>query len=112
MQVAVSTTPSVCKAICKDHVLAEGASADEYTTLLSQMGEQALRTRYLQTVALFEGQLLSRVRSLLALLRRRQPWLLWRAAFLAFDTIWLPAKSNDRGFVEIADPLRQHGGQE
>ncbi|MDH4239608.1 MAG: hypothetical protein OEW48_08605 [Phycisphaerae bacterium] len=51
--------------ICDNYVLAKGASADDYTMLLSQIGERAFRRTSLQTVALYEGQLLSRVRSLL-----------------------------------------------
>lgn len=51
--------------ICDNYVLAKGVSADDYTMLLSKIGEQASRRTSLQTVALFEGQLLSRVRSLL-----------------------------------------------
>ena len=51
--------------ICDNYVLAKGASAEDYTMLLSQIGERAFRRTSLQTVALYEGQLLSRVRSLL-----------------------------------------------
>jgi beta-lactamase regulating signal transducer with metallopeptidase domain len=51
--------------ICDNYVLAKGASSDDYTTLLSHIGEQAFRRTSLQTVALYEGQLLPRVRSLL-----------------------------------------------
>ncbi len=51
--------------ICDNYVLADGTSADDYTMLLSRIGEQTFRRNSFQTVALYEGQLLSRVRSLL-----------------------------------------------
>jgi len=51
--------------ICDNYVLANGTSADDYTMLLSRIGEQTFRRASFQTVALYEGQLLSRVRSLL-----------------------------------------------
>jgi len=51
--------------ICDNYVLAKGASTDDYTMLLSHIGEQAFRRSSFQTVALYEGQLLSRVRTLL-----------------------------------------------
>ncbi|NIP23049.1 MAG: M48 family metalloprotease [Phycisphaerae bacterium] len=51
--------------ICDNYVLADGTSADDYTMLLSRIGEQTFRRSSLQTVALYEGQLLSRVRNLL-----------------------------------------------
>jgi hypothetical protein len=66
--------------ICDNYVLAQGASPDDYTTLLFRMVEQALDERRLPKVALFEGQLLARVRSLLNPLRSRQTRLPWRVA--------------------------------
>jgi beta-lactamase regulating signal transducer with metallopeptidase domain len=51
--------------ICDNYVLTKGVSADDYTTLLSHIGEQAFRRLSFQTVALYEGQLLSRIRTLL-----------------------------------------------
>jgi beta-lactamase regulating signal transducer with metallopeptidase domain len=92
--------------ICDNHVLAEGVSADDYTTLLSHLGAQSVHAGYLQTVALFEGQLLSRIRSLLDPSRSRQTKLPWRvaaictvavlAAFLVFGSIRLAAQPSDR----------------
>ena len=92
--------------ICDNHVLAEGVSADDYTTLLSHLGTQAVHTPYLQTVALFEGQLLARIRSLLDPARSRQTKLPWRVAavctvaalagFLVFGSVRLAAQPSDR----------------
>lgn len=91
--------------ICDNHVLAQGASVDDYTGLLGDIGEQALGKRYLQTVALFEGQLLVRIRSLLDPLRGRQTRLPRRvgvactfvvlAGFLVFGSVRLAAKANE-----------------
>jgi ankyrin repeat protein len=96
--------------ICDNHVLAEGISADDYTTLLSQIGEQAVHVRYLQTVALFEGQLLSRIRSLLDPLTNRQTKLSWQisivsavmvlATLLAFGSVRLAAKPSEAAISE------------
>jgi beta-lactamase regulating signal transducer with metallopeptidase domain len=92
--------------ICDNHVLAEGASADDYTTLLSHLGAQSVHASYLQTVALFEGQLLSRIRSLLDPSRNRQTKLPWRVAavctvavlagFLVLGSVRLAAQPSDR----------------
>ena len=92
--------------ICDNHVLAGGVSADDYTTLLSHLGAQSVRAGYLQTVALFEGQLLSRIRSLLDPTRSRQTRLPCRiaalgtivvlAGFLALGSIRLAAQPSDR----------------
>ncbi len=52
--------------ICDNWVLAGGVGVNEYLLLLSDIGERILmKTRHMPTVALFEGGLLSRVRSLL-----------------------------------------------
>ncbi len=52
--------------ICDNWVLAGGVGVDEYLLLLSDIGERILmKTRHIPSVALFEGGLLSRVRSLL-----------------------------------------------
>ena len=96
--------------VCDNHVLAEGISADDYTTLLSQIGEQAVHVRYLQTVALFEGQLLSRIRSLLDPLTNRQTKLSWQISFvsavmvlatlLVFGSVRLAAKPSEAAITE------------
>jgi beta-lactamase regulating signal transducer with metallopeptidase domain/Leucine-rich repeat (LRR) protein len=97
--------------ICDNYVLAKGASADDYTMLLSHIGEQALGRASLQTVALYEGQLLSRVRSLLDPLhsfRTKMPR--WSAitctiavlvGFFAFGSVRLGAKPTPEA---LADP--------
>ncbi|MHC5058878.1 MAG: M56 family metallopeptidase, partial [Planctomycetota bacterium] len=51
--------------ICDNYVLADGASADDYTVLLTQIVEKAMHGDRLGAVALIEGRLLSRVRFLL-----------------------------------------------
>jgi beta-lactamase regulating signal transducer with metallopeptidase domain/tetratricopeptide (TPR) repeat protein len=51
--------------ICDNYVVAQGASATDYTALLAQIVEQGFVRRQLGTVALLEGRLLSRVRFLL-----------------------------------------------
>jgi len=101
--------------ICDNHVLAEGISADDYTTLLSQIGEQAVHFRYLQTVALFEGQLLSRIRSLLDPLTSRQTKISWRVAvvstvvvlatLLTVGSVRLAAKPSVDAISENITPL-------
>jgi ankyrin repeat protein/beta-lactamase regulating signal transducer with metallopeptidase domain len=88
--------------ICDNHVLAEGASPTDYSTLLSRIGERALRARHPQTVALFEGHLLARIRSLLDPRGSRQTKLPRRlaalctvavlAAFLIFGSVRLAAQ--------------------
>lgn len=88
--------------ICDNHVLAKGISADDYTALLSHIGAQSASSGYLQTVALFEGQLLSRIRSLLDKTRSCETRLSWRVSafctvaillgFLVFGSIKLVAK--------------------
>jgi hypothetical protein len=92
--------------ICDNYVLAEGVSPADYTTLLSRLGERAVHARYLQTVALFEGQLLARIRSLLDPRGSRQTKLPRRVAalctvaalagFLVFGSIRLAAQPSDR----------------
>jgi len=51
--------------ICDHHVIAKGASPSSYVQLLTRMVEQGFRKNSLHTVALFEGRLLLRVRSLI-----------------------------------------------
>jgi beta-lactamase regulating signal transducer with metallopeptidase domain len=51
--------------ICDNYVVAQGASATDYTALLAQIVEQGFIRRQLGTVALLEGGLLQRVRKLL-----------------------------------------------
>lgn len=51
--------------ICDNHVLAQGASASHYVQLLGRIVEQGREKHRLQAVALFEGGLLSRMRSML-----------------------------------------------
>ncbi len=73
--------------ICDNYVLAEGVSPADYTTLLSHLGERAVRARYLQTVALFEGQLLARIRGLLDPRGNRQTKLPRRVAAVCTITV-------------------------
>ncbi len=91
--------------ICDNWVLAKGVSVDDYMLLLSNIGERILmKTRHLPTVALFEGGLLSRVRSLLdpehsrvTRMTRRAAWtcaLSILLCFAALGTIRLGAKPN------------------
>jgi beta-lactamase regulating signal transducer with metallopeptidase domain len=72
--------------ICDNYVLAQGASPDNYTALLLAMVEQTLGARSIPGVALFEGQLLARVRSLLSPGRDRQTRLTWRSVALCTAT--------------------------
>ncbi len=51
--------------ICDNYVLARGASADEYSTLLARVVQRGPAKAQLPTMALFEGRLLQRVRFLL-----------------------------------------------
>ena len=51
--------------ICDNYVLDRGASASNYVALLSRIIEQGFEKKRLHAVALFEGRLLSRMRSLL-----------------------------------------------
>jgi beta-lactamase regulating signal transducer with metallopeptidase domain len=51
--------------ICDNHVLAHGASAAGYVELLSRTCQQGFEKKRLHAVALFEGRLLYRIRSLL-----------------------------------------------
>jgi beta-lactamase regulating signal transducer with metallopeptidase domain len=51
--------------ICDHHVIAKGASPGNYAQLLTRIVEQGFRKNSLHAVALFEGRLLLRVRSLL-----------------------------------------------
>ncbi|MHC4647130.1 MAG: M56 family metallopeptidase, partial [Planctomycetota bacterium] len=51
--------------ICDNYVLARGASADEYSTLLARVVQRGPGKAQLPTMALFEGRLLQRVRFLL-----------------------------------------------
>ena len=92
--------------ICDNYVLAEGVSPADYTTLLSRIGERAVRGRYLQTVALFEGQLLARIHSLLDPRGSRQTKLPRRVAtictaavltgFLVLGSVRLAAQPSSR----------------
>jgi beta-lactamase regulating signal transducer with metallopeptidase domain/protocatechuate 3,4-dioxygenase beta subunit len=91
--------------ICDNWVLAGGAGLDEYLLLLSDIGERVLRkTRHIPTVALFEGGLLARVRSLLdpqhnrtTRMARRSAWtcaVSFLLCFAALGTIRLGARPN------------------
>jgi beta-lactamase regulating signal transducer with metallopeptidase domain len=51
--------------ICDNHVIVQGATVMNYSKLLSRIVEQGFEKNTLQAVALFEGRLLSRIRSLL-----------------------------------------------
>lgn len=73
--------------ICDNHVLAEGASADDYTVLLTQIVEKAMHEDRLGAVALIEGRLLSRVRFLLNPDRSQKTKLSIRAVFICTATI-------------------------
>jgi len=75
----------------------------DYTKLLSRIAEQGLKKTRFQTVALFEGRLAQRVRSLLDPKHSNKIRLSWRSAllctltvsvcFLAFGTVRLAAKT-------------------
>ena len=91
--------------ICDNWVLARGVSIDDYMLLLSDIGERILmKTTHLPAVALFEGGLLSRVRSLLdpqhdrvTRMTRRSAWtcaLSFVLCFAALGTIRLGATPN------------------
>jgi len=91
--------------ICDNWVLARGVSVDDYMLLLSDIGERILmKTRHLPAVALLEGGLLSRVRSLLdpqhnriTRMTRRSAWtcaLSTLLCFAALGTVRLGAKPN------------------
>ncbi|RPJ38707.1 MAG: hypothetical protein EHM35_03895 [Planctomycetaceae bacterium] len=91
--------------ICDNWVLARGISVDDYMLLLSDIGERILmKTRHVPTVALFEGGLLSRVRSLLdpqhnriTRMTRRSAWtcaVSFLLCFIALGTIRLGARPN------------------
>ncbi|MFB0525184.1 MAG: M56 family metallopeptidase, partial [Phycisphaerae bacterium] len=98
--------------ICDNYVLARGASATDYADLLSRSIVQGFEKNRLQAVALFEGRLLPRVRSLLDPKHNTQTKASRRAAVvcaiavlicLAFGTLRLEAKSNVDTSVEAAD---------
>ncbi len=89
--------------ICDNWVLARGVSIDDYMLLLSEIGERILmKTTHVPTVALFEGGLLSRVRSLLDPQRnrlthmtRQSTWtcaLTFLLCFVALGTVRLGAR--------------------
>ena len=91
--------------ICDNWVLARGVRVDDYLQLLSDIGERILmKTRHLPAVALFEGGLLSRVRSLLdpqhnriTRMTRRSAWtcaLSFVLCFAALGTVRLGARPN------------------
>jgi beta-lactamase regulating signal transducer with metallopeptidase domain/protocatechuate 3,4-dioxygenase beta subunit len=91
--------------ICDNWVLARGVCVDDYMRLLSDIGERVLmKTRHLPSVALFEGGLLSRVRSLLdpehsriTRMTRRSAWtcaLSFMLCFAALGTVRLGARPN------------------
>jgi beta-lactamase regulating signal transducer with metallopeptidase domain/tetratricopeptide (TPR) repeat protein len=100
--------------ICDNYVLADGASADDYTVLLTQIVEKAMHGDRLGAVALIEGRLLSRVRFLLNPNRSQKIKLSgWAsvvtiAAFmtlLSFSTIRLKAMSlteNDQDYSKAS----------
>jgi beta-lactamase regulating signal transducer with metallopeptidase domain len=89
--------------ICDGYVLAKGASPADYTQLLSSIAARGFGREYLASVALFEGQLLQRVRFLLDPKRSSRTRLSLGATlvctsavlicFGAFGTIRLDAKS-------------------
>ncbi|MFC1762992.1 ankyrin repeat domain-containing protein [Planctomycetota bacterium] len=80
--------------ICDNHVLTEGACAHQYSSLLSQIGERACKRTSLVSVALFEGQLLSRIRSLLDPTRNRRirvpGWIATACTLIALLGIVMP----------------------
>ena len=51
--------------LCDNHVIAEGVSPTNYAKMLSRIVEQGFEKKCFHAVALFEGKLLGRVRSLL-----------------------------------------------
>jgi beta-lactamase regulating signal transducer with metallopeptidase domain/Leucine-rich repeat (LRR) protein len=95
--------------ICDNYVLANGTSSEDYTMLLSRIGEQTFRRASFQTVALYEGQLLSRVRSLLDPLHSLETRIPRRYAtictiavfvsFFVFGSVRLGAKPISKAFA-------------
>ena len=88
--------------ICDNYVLAQGASAADYVGLLSRIVEQGFVKKHFHAVALFEGRLLSRIRSLLDPKHNNQIKASWPATIisaviiticLAIGTLRLEAKS-------------------
>ena len=89
--------------ICDNYVIEKGAPIMDYTKLLSRIAEQGLEKTRFQAVALFEGRLVQRVRSLLDPKHNTQTKTSCRAAVvcaiavlicLGFGTLRLEAKSD------------------
>ena len=82
--------------ICDNYVLGSGALAGDYTALLSSLAERVRARRALPGIALFEGQLLSRVRHLLDPRLDRQtklPWQMSSAVTLCVGLVFLVSSS-------------------
>jgi len=108
--------------ICDNWVLAKGICVDDYMQLLSDIGERILmKTRHLPSVALFEGGLLSRVRSLLdpehsriTRMTRRSAWtcaLSFMLCFVVLGTVRLGARPNPGDSV-VPDDATIHPQEE
>jgi beta-lactamase regulating signal transducer with metallopeptidase domain/protocatechuate 3,4-dioxygenase beta subunit len=89
--------------ICDNYVIEKGAHIMDYTKLLSRIAEQGLEKTRFQAVALFEGRLVQRVRSLLDPKHNTQTKTSRRAVVacaiavlicLGFGTLRLEAKSD------------------
>lgn len=100
--------------LCDQHVIAGGASPENYVELLGRIAREGFEKRTLQAVALFEGRLLSRVQSLLGLggrlqikASRKAIGILAAAAMLclAVGTVRLEARADTAGASDAAgDP--------
>jgi beta-lactamase regulating signal transducer with metallopeptidase domain/protocatechuate 3,4-dioxygenase beta subunit len=106
--------------ICDNWVLAGGAGVEEYLQLLTDIGERiTMKTRYIPTVALFEGGLLSRARSLLdpqhncvTHMTRRSAWtcaVSFLLCFAALGTVRLGARPNSAASVVPATAATRTG---
>jgi len=99
--------------ICDNYVLKKGVPVMDYIKLLSRIAEQGLEKTWFHAVALFEGRLAQRVRSLLDPKHNTQTKVSRRSAVLcaiavliclAFSTLRLDAKS-----ASIDPKIREFG---
>jgi len=102
--------------ICDNYVIQKGARVMDYSKFLSRIAEQGLEKARFQAVALFEGRLVQRVRSLLDPKRSNQTkasrWATIAGAVavmvcLMFGTVRLEAKQN----VDVESQQPQSGGE-
>jgi beta-lactamase regulating signal transducer with metallopeptidase domain len=104
--------------ICDNYVLKKGVPVMDYVKLLSRIAEQGLDKTWFRAVALFEGRLAQRVRSLLDAKHDTQTKVSCRAVVLcaiavliclAFSTLRLDAKSAsiDPKIRELGEAVRK-----